>query len=180
MNRTASKAMIASCRCGEVKFEAGGAPIVGAVCYCASCQEAGRRFELLPAAPAVRDPDGGTGFVLYRKDRIRCVSGEQHLQEHRLTLGSPTRRVLATCCNSVMFLDFTKGHWLTMYRNRFPDGVAPIEMRLMTQDRSSAEELADNVPNYAGHSGKFMWKLITAWVAMGFRSPEIAYGKPAG
>jgi hypothetical protein len=78
-----------------------------------------------------------------------------------------------------MFLDFTKGHWLTMYRNRFPDGAAPIEMRLMTRDRRSGVELADDVPNYAGHSGKFMWKLLAAWVAMGFRSPEIAYGKPA-
>lgn len=180
MNRTASKAMVASCRCGQVKFEAAGAPILGAVCYCTSCQEAARRFELMPAAPAVRDPDGGTDFVLYRKDRIRCISGERHLQEHRLTPGSPTRRVLATCCNTAMFLDFTKGFWLTMYRNRFTDGAAPIEMRIMTRDRPSGVELADDVPNYAGHSGKFMWKLITTWVAMGFRSPEIAYGKPSG
>lgn len=180
MNRTANKAMVASCRCGQVKFEAAGAPILGAVCYCTSCQEAARRFELMPAAPAVRDPDGGTDFVLYRKDRIRCISGERHLQEHRLTPGSPTRRVLATCCNTAMFLDFTKGFWLTMYRNRFADGAAPIEMRLMTRDRPSGVELADDVPNYAGHSGKFMWKLITTWVAMGFRSPEIAYGKPSG
>jgi hypothetical protein len=31
-------------------------------------------------------------------------------------------------------------------------------------------ELADNLPNYSGHSGKFMLKLITAWIAKGFRS----------
>jgi hypothetical protein len=176
----ATRAMVASCRCGQVKLEALGAPILGAVCYCASCQEAGRRFELLPGAPAVRDPDGGTGCVLYRKDRVRCVSGEGRLQEHRLTPVSPTRRVLATCCNSAMFLDFTKGHWLTMYRNRFPAGAAPIEMRVMTRDRPRGEELADDVPNYAGYSGKFMWKVMAAWAAMGFRSPVVAYGKPGG
>ena len=179
MNRDVSKALVAGCRCGQVKFEAVGAPILAAVCYCASCQEAGRRFEQLPAAPAVLDPDGGASYLLYRKDRVRCVAGEQHLREHRLTPGAPTRRVLAECCNCAMFLDFTKGHWLTMYRNRFPGEAAPIEMRVMTRDRPSGVTLADDVPNYPGHSGRFMRKLLAAWVAMGFRSPEITCGKPA-
>src|SRR5712671_5622189 len=56
----------------------------------------------------------------HRKDRVHCVTGQEYLEEHRLKPDSPTRRVIATCCNSGMFLDFTKGHWLTMYRNRFP------------------------------------------------------------
>jgi hypothetical protein len=179
MKLTASQCLSASCRCGEVKFEAVGAPILSAVCYCASCQEAGRRFEELPGAPAVCDPDGGTGFILYRKDRVRCVAGAGRLEEHRLTPESPTRRVLAACCNSAMFLDFTKGHWLTMYRSRFPNEARAIEMRVMTNDRRSGVELADDVPNYAGHSGKFMWKLIAAWAAMGFRTPQVTYGKAA-
>jgi hypothetical protein len=54
-------------------------------------------------------PDSGTGVILYRKDRVRCVMGQEYLEERRLTPDSPTRRVLATCCNSAMFLDFTKG-----------------------------------------------------------------------
>jgi hypothetical protein len=33
------------------------------------------------------------------------------------------------------------------------------------------------LPNYAGHSGKFMLKLMAAWLAMGFRRPEIAWGR---
>ncbi len=53
-------------------------------------------------------PDGGTGFVLVRSDRVRCVKGGDKLQEHRLKPDSPTRRVLATCCNSPMFLEFSK------------------------------------------------------------------------
>ena len=173
MNRDVNK--VASCRCGQVRFEAVGAPILGAVCYCASCQEAGRRFELLPDAPAVCDADGGTSYVLYRKDRVRCLAGEGHLQEHRLTPESPTRRILATCCNSAMVLDFTKGHWLTLYRNRFAGGAAPIEMRVMTRERPSGVDLADDVPNYPGHSGRFMLKLLGAWAAMGFRSPKLSY-----
>jgi hypothetical protein len=61
--------------------------------------------------------------------------GQQYLEEHRLKPDSPTRRVMAKCCNSAMFLDFTKGHWLSMFRNRFPAGAPPLEMRLITKER---------------------------------------------
>jgi hypothetical protein len=146
---------VATCRCGKVKIEAMGRPILAAACYCASCQDAGRRLERLACAPPVLDADGGTSMVLYRKDRVQCVSGRQHLEEHRLKPESPTRRVVATCCNSAMFLDFTKGHWLSMYRNRFPAGALP-----------------DDVPNHRVQSGAFMLKLVAAWMAMGFRRPR--------
>jgi hypothetical protein len=52
-------------------------------------------------------------------------------------------------------------------------------MRVMTKERRVGVALADDVPNYGGHSGKFMLKLIAAWMAMGFRRPEISWGKPA-
>jgi hypothetical protein len=164
-------------QCGKVKFEAVGSPILTGSCYCTSCQEAGRQFEQLTSAPPVLDPDSGTGLILYRKDRVQCVGGHQYLEEHRLKPDSPTRRVIAKCCNSAMFLDFTKGHWLSMFRNRFPTGAPPLEMRVMTKERRVGVELADDLPNYSGHSGKFMLKLITAWIAMGFRRPEITLGK---
>ena len=139
-----------TCRCGKVTLEAVGRPILTASCYCASCQEAGRRFGQL------LNPDGGTDCVLFRKDRVRCVTGQEHLEEHRLKPGSPTRRVLATCCNSAMFADFTKGHWLTMYRNRFAAGAPPVEMRVMTRDRRAGVVLADDVPSAAGYPARFM------------------------
>jgi hypothetical protein len=75
-----------------------------------------------------------------------------------------------------MFLDFTKGHWLTMYRNCFPTGAPPLEMRVMTQGRRDGVALADNLPNYGGHSGRFMLRLIAAWIAMGLRRPAITFG----
>jgi hypothetical protein len=165
------------CRCGKVKLAAAGRPILAASCYCASCQEAGRRFEQMAAAPSVLNPDGGTDYVLYRKDRVHCVTGQEYLEEHRLKPDSPTRRVIATCCNSAMFLDFTKGHCLAMYRNRFPPGAPPREMRVMTKDRLSGVALVDDLPNYDGHSGKFMVRLIAAWIAMGFRRPDITLGE---
>src|SRR5690242_21048417 len=142
---------IATCQCGKVKLEAVGRPILAASCSCTSCQEAGRRLERVAAAPPVLDPDGGTSMILYRKDRLRCLSGRQHLEEHRLKASSPTRRVVASCCNSAMFLDFTKGHWLSIYRNRFATAVP--------------------APNHRVQSAAFMFKLVAAWMAMGFRRP---------
>ena len=165
--------LIASCRCGAVVLEVTGVPIAHAACYCASCQEAGRRFEQLPDAPPILDADGGTDFVLYRKDRVRCVQGGERLEAHRLKPESPTRRMVAACCNSAMFLDFTRGHWLTLYRVRMPESVPPLEMRIMTADRREGVVLPQDVPNYAAHSGKFMWKLLASWAPIGFRTPKV-------
>jgi hypothetical protein len=169
-----NKHLTASCRCGQVAFEASGRPIVSTSCYCRSCQEAGQQLGRLPAALAVLDADGGTGFVLFRKDRVRFAKGGGKLQEHRLKASSTTRRVVATCCSSPMFLEFANGHWLSIYRNRLPEGAAPLELRVMTRDRRDGVVLPGDVPNYATHSGKFMWRLFAAWAAMGFRTPKVA------
>jgi hypothetical protein len=116
-------------------------------------------------------------LILCRKDRVLCVTGWQYLEAYRLKPDSPTRRIIAKCCNSAMFLDFTKGHWLSMFRNRFPTGAPPLEMRVWTKERSVGVELADDLPSYGGHSGRLMLKLIIAWIAMGFRRPEITWGR---
>jgi hypothetical protein len=76
-----------------------------------------------------------------------------------------------------MFADFTKGHWLSMYRRRFPAGAPHVEMRVIAKERRGGVELANDLPNYDGRSGRFMLKLIAAWIAMGLRRPEIALGK---
>jgi hypothetical protein len=173
MSAKQHRSLTASCRCGAVVLEVTGAPIVHTACYCASCQEAGRQIEQLPNAPPVLDADGGTDFVLYRKDRVRCVQGGERMEARRLKTESATRRMVATCCNSAMFLDFTKGHWLTLYRARMPGPVRPLEMRVMTSDRREGVVLPEDVPSYATHSGKFIWKLLAAWVPMGFRIPKV-------
>ena len=45
-----------------------------------------------------------------------------------------------------MLGDFTKGFWLSIYRDRLPDGVAPLEMRVMTRERRADTELPNDVP----------------------------------
>jgi len=161
------------CGCGKVELQIAGAPILRGICYCASCQEAGRRFQAVPGGSSVLAEDGGTDYVLYRKDRVRCVKGGDLLEEQRLKPDSPTRRMVARCCNTAMFLDFTKGHWVTVYRGRLPDGMPPATMRLMTAARPGGVILPDDMTNYPGVSGKFMLKLLGAWLAMGFRRPAI-------
>ncbi|HKX89321.1 MAG TPA: hypothetical protein VJM13_08940, partial [Sphingopyxis sp.] len=89
----------AACRCGTVRLELTGEPILAATCYCHSCQQAGRSFEVLPGAPQTVGSDGGTPYVLMRKDRLEWLSGSDRLEEYRLKPDSPTRRFVARCCN---------------------------------------------------------------------------------
>ena len=164
----------ASCRCGAVTLELTGKPIVAATCYCQSCQQAGRAFAALPGAPAVVGADGGTPYVLIRKDRLQWLSGSERLGEHRLTPESPTRRFVARCCHSPIALEFTKGHWLSVYSDRIAAEERPAaEMRTIVGDRPEGVELPDDIPNYRTPSGRFLWRLLTAWAAMGFRAPPI-------
>jgi hypothetical protein len=165
------KSVSVTCRCGKVEIGVTGSPIMAVSCFCADCRRAGEEFEKLPGAPKVLDPDGGTPAVLYRKDRVRCVRGKSYLEERRLTPGTPTRRVFAACCNSAMFGEFTKGHWLSMYRHRFAAGAPLPEMRIMTKDRRAGMVLPNDLPNHERFSGTFMLKLMAAWIAMGLRNP---------
>jgi hypothetical protein len=163
----------APCRCGKVELEIVGAPILRGVCYCASCQEAGRLYRTTPGAEPGSAEDGGSDYVLYRKDRIRCSQGGELLEERRLKPESPTRRMYARCCNTAMFVDFTKGHWLTIYRGRLPNDVPPATMRVMTAERPEGVMLPDDMANYSGRSGKFMLQLLRAWISMGFKRPAV-------
>ena len=168
------KKNLASCRCGEAVLEVAGAPILRGICYCSSCQAAGRRHQERPGADSVLADDGGTDYVLYRKDRVRCVHGGELLEERRLKPDSPTRRMYARCCDTAMFLDFTSGHWLAIYRGRLPANMPPpASMRLMTAERPEGVILPDDMANYPGHSGKFILKLLGAWIAMGFKRPAV-------
>jgi hypothetical protein len=164
----------AACQCGAVTLEMVGEPIVAATCYCQSCQTAGHGFEAMSGAPEVVGADGGTPYVLMRKDRLQWLSGPDQLEEHRLTPDSPTRRFVARCCNSPVALEFTKGHWLSVYSARIPEGERPpAEMRTIVGDRPAGVELPDDIPNYRAPTGKFMWRLLKAWAAMGFRAPPL-------
>lgn len=163
-----------ACACGQVRLDVEKAPIVSTECYCTSCRAAGRRFEALDAAPRILSDDGGTRFVLYRKDRVRFVAGAEHLREFRLEADSPTRRVVAVCCNTPVFLEFKGGHWLSLYAGLWSRGaLPPLQLRTMTSDLPAGTVLPADVPNGRRQSFSFFAKLLGAWIAMGFRSPKI-------
>ncbi len=162
------------CACGEVQLTASGTPIASVECCCDSCRAAGARLERLPGAKSVLDRYGATRFVLYRKDRIRFAAGADHLKAFRLSAGAGSRRVVASCCNTPVFLELKGGHWLSLYGGLWSEDTLPtLEMRTMTGDLTDPSILPRDVPNLERQSWPFFATLLKAWVAMGFRSPRI-------
>ena len=157
----------ASCVCGQVALEATGDPIVTAVWYCDDCQEGARRIGALPNAAAILESDGGTAYLLFRKDRIRCAQGDALLKSYKLEQTSATNRVVATCCNSAMFVNFDKGpHWVSAYRARFHSDLPPVEMRICTKFRPGDAELPGDAPNYPGYPLRLIARLLGSRAAM--------------
>jgi hypothetical protein len=153
---------IAHCQCGAVELAATGRPIVASVCYCDDCRAAAKQIAALAGSPPpVVEPDGGTEYLLFRKDRFACTKGYEHLMASRLTEASATRRMVAACCNSAMYMAFDdKRHWVSAYRMRFQGDVPPLEMRICTKSRSSNEPLDTSVPSYAGYPPKLIVRLV--------------------
>jgi hypothetical protein len=165
-----------SCKCGTVTLELSGEPFMVAECMCESCRTAGRILESVPGAPPLLDTKDATLAAMYRKDRLTCTAGSEMLREHRLHPESPTRRIVATCCNSAMLLEFTKGHWIDVYGARWPEAQRPApEMRTMVGDLPEGHELPDDIPNHRSHSVGFFARLLRAWAAMRFRVPKIPF-----
>jgi hypothetical protein len=159
--------MTARCACGNVALEAFGKPIISATCYCRDCQRGALQIEALPHAPAFRDSYGGTPCILFRKDRFECVEGAELLRPYKLMPKSPTNRVVATCCNSAMFMSFDKGpHWVTAYRARFQGDLPPLQARICTRSRPDGVVLPDDVPNHQGYPLEFILKLLASRIAM--------------
>jgi hypothetical protein len=154
------------CRCGKVRCAGTGTPIVRTVCYCTDCQAGGHIIEALPGAPPVLDPDGGTAYLTYRDDRFEVIEGEELLVGYTLKDGAPTRRMVASCCNSGMFVKFGPGHWTSTYRLRFDEPLPPIEMRTKVERRQSDLPLPDDAPAYRGFGIRLFWRLITSRIAM--------------
>lgn len=161
---------LTTCACGQTVMAAEGEPIMRVACYCTSCRTAGEQLAALPGAPSILEADGGTRFVLWRKDRVRFTAGAENLRAFRLKPDSPTRRLVAACCNSAMCLEFNKGHWFSVYQSRGNDD-GPIELRTMTRDKRPDVELPNDVPSSKTQSGTFMWRLLKAWFAMRLRTP---------
>jgi hypothetical protein len=156
-----------NCVCGQVAYEAIGAPITSVICYCDDCQEGARQIESLPHAAAVQDPDGGTAYLAYRKDRVRCLKGASLVRRHKIREGSATNRVIATCCNSAMLITFDDGkHWVDLYRSRCTSEVLPVQMRICTRFIPDGRTIPTDVPYHSRYPMSLIAKLVLARIAM--------------
>ncbi len=162
-----------SCGCGTVTLEVEEPPILAAECHCTSCRTAGQQLEAL-GCRSVLAPNGGTHFVVQRKDRILLASGGDELAAFRLTPDAATQRVIARCCRTPMYLEFSGGHWLSLYAGLWPLEAPAPEVRTMTRDAPPGTALPDDIPNARTHTASFMGRLLWAWVRMGFRNPAVA------
>jgi hypothetical protein len=163
-----------TCRCGQVELEVRREPIIRAECHCTSCRTAGSRLATLPGALPIQEANGGTQYVLYRKDRVTFTRGEDRLKGFRLTEKSGTRRVVATCCNTPIFTEFQDGHWLSLYARLWPETMRPKpDIRTQTGDRTDPAPLDSAVPYGRRQTLGFYGRLLGAWVAMGFRTPAV-------
>jgi hypothetical protein len=164
-----------SCRCGRTRLEVTGQPFMVTECLCNSCRAAAARLGALSGAPPMLTPYGATPCAEVRKDRLRIVAGADSLREFRLTPTSGTRRVVAACCNTPLFIEARGGHWVSLYLHLWPPGTAPApRLRTMTGDLADPSALPADIPNRKTHSLGFLATLLAAWVGMGFRNPKIA------
>ena len=164
-----------ACTCGHTRLEVRGAPILVCECLCDSCRAAADRLAQLPGARSPLTSYHATPCAEYRKDRVHFLSGAETMREFRLSPTSGSRRVVATCCNTPLFLEMKGAHWLSLYLHLWPEKTRPKpSLRTMTSDLKDRSRLPADIPNLKTHTIAFYGKLLAAWIAMGFRNPKIA------
>lgn len=167
MTEPSQTTTIVDCACGQVAVEAVGSPITSVICYCDDCQEGARQIQLLPDAASIQDGDGGTAYLVYRKDRVRCLKGASLLRPHKIRENSATNRLVATCCNSALFMNFDDSkHWVDIYRSRCQGALPPAQMRVCTRFRPDGRSIPTDVPGYSRYPVSLLMKLLVAKVAM--------------
>lgn len=173
MHNSPNAQMIAACACGSVEIKATDTPIACAVCYCDDCQAGARHMEALPGAPRVLDAAGGSAYVVYRKDRVCCIKGAALLEPYKIRATSATNRVVASCCNSAMLLNFDDWkHWVDIYRARIRGPAPPVQMYMCTRFASAVTDGPPDVPQFQGYPIRLLAKLIKARLAMSLTWPR--------
>lgn len=165
-----SEHSFANCACGQVECQGIGTPFLSAVCYCDDCQNAARNIECADQGPLVAESDGGTALCLIRNDNFRITRGAELLQPYRLDPASATSRMIASCCNSAMFLTFSDGRfWKSVMINRMVPPDLAIEMRLFTRFRTSALPWPDEAPRHTRFPLSALLRIGRQWLNMKMR-----------
>jgi hypothetical protein len=163
---------VAHCRCGAVEIAAWADPIVVTTCYCNDCQAAAKRVAESANVGRAANDDGGTEFMVFRRDRIACTRGAENLQVMKLTAASKTRRMIAGCCMTPMYVGFEdKRPWVSAMRTTFGADAPPVEMRICTRFRPSDGPANDGLPSHPGYPPAMMFRILAAWPFMLFSRP---------
>ena len=169
--------MAIGCACGYTRLRVQGAPILVSECLCDSCRAAAARLAKLPGSSDILTSYDATPSAEYRKDRVEIVAGAEGLREFRLKPDAGSRRIVATCCNTPVFLEMKGAHWLSIYLHLWPAGTRPKpELRTMVGDLKDRSGLPNDILNLKTHHLRFYAKLLKAWIAMGFKNPKIDVG----
>jgi hypothetical protein len=89
------------------------------------------------------------------------------LERHKIRENSATNRIVASCCNSAMFMDFDDGkHWVSVYRSRFRGDAPPVRMRICMKFRPEGGYVSDDARGYPGFPLRFLTKLVAARISM--------------
>ena len=142
---------IARCRCGAVEIGAWSEPIVVAACYCDDCQAASERLAASANSAPLARADGGTEFMVFRRDRIACRRGAQNLQVMRVREATKTRRMVAGCYATPMYVSFDdKRPWVSAFRAGFGPDAPPAQMRICIRFRRTEDKAKDDLPDDPG------------------------------
>lgn len=110
--------------------------------------------------------------MLFRRDRIACTRGAERLQAMRLSEASKTRRMIAGCCATPMYLAFDdKRPWVSAFGASFGANAPPVEMRICTRFRRSEHKTDDGLRSHRGYPAAMMVRILTAWPLMLFSRP---------
>ena len=165
---------VARCRCGAVEIGGWGDPLAVNACYCDDCQAAARRLDSLGNAAPVANADGGTEFMLFRRDRIACIRGAEHLEAMRLTDSTKTRRMITTCCGTPMYMAFDDGRpWVSAFRAGFGPDAPSVQRRICTRFKPPGAQSDGDLPSYPGYPVAMFLRIFAA-------APLMLLSRPVG
>ncbi len=154
-----------SCACGAVSITLETPPIAALSCCCDDCQAAAAALEALPGAAGFREACGGTPAVLFPKSALKVTRGRGNLTAHRLRDSARTKRMVASCCNSFLYVAFERGpFWVVVVSARMADPPLP---RWRIQTRFLADPPPDDLPNHPKYPQGLIWRIALAGVLAG-------------
>lgn len=154
------------CACGRTAFEARGRPLATVACYCEDCRAAGRAIDAWPNGRGGVAADGGMVSSIFRKDRVRCVSGRELLVGHKLRPESHTTREIATCCNSSVATRFDNQTPIVTLRTFAQEAQLIPDMCVHTKRAPDAQLISHAAPRHAGVPLELIVKVVAASIGL--------------